>query len=117
MADENAIEMRAMISRWDATRRRWGLEDGEEAGLLGHDALVSPMTELASWAAPKMEQRMRLLIDLAAALDALLADETRVREWLRCPLRSVGNCTPIEAMSSSVEWIRALRNAAREFVA
>ncbi|WP_176500224.1 antitoxin Xre/MbcA/ParS toxin-binding domain-containing protein [Sphingomonas sp. HMP9] len=117
MADENAIEMRAMISRWDATRQRWGLEDCEEAGLLGHDALVSPMTGLANWGAPKMEQRMRLLIDLAAALDALLVDETRVREWLHRPRRSVGSHTPIEAMSTSVEWIRAFRNAAREFVA
>lgn len=115
MADENAIEMRAMISRWDATRRRWALEDYEEAGLLGAAALAGPINEPASWGAPKMEQRMRLLIDLAAALDTLLVDETRIRDWLRLPLRSVGNRAPIEAMSSSVEWIRALRNAALDF--
>ena len=116
MADEQAIELRAMIARWEALRERWALDTHEEAGLLGHSALDGPVGEVASWRAPRMEQRMRLLIDLGAALDALLVDGHRVSYWLRCPRESMGGRSPIEAMSTSVEWIRQLRGVAQDFI-
>jgi hypothetical protein len=78
MAYEDAIEMRAMMARW--------------------------------------EQRMRLLVDLGVALDALLIDGHKVCYWLRRPRESMGGRSPIEAMSTSVEWIRQLRGIALDFV-
>ncbi|MES2096791.1 MAG: hypothetical protein V4459_08510 [Pseudomonadota bacterium] len=115
MADENAIEMRAMMARWESLRARWRLEAHEEAGLLGGAALTGPLGDVASWHAARMEQRMRLLIDLATALDALLVDGARIRNWLRRPLESTGGRAPIDAMASSVEWIRQFRGVATDF--
>ncbi|THD34450.1 MAG: hypothetical protein E7773_14775 [Sphingomonas sp.] len=117
MAREDAIEMRAVMARWDALRERWALDADEEAGLLGGAVLAGPIGEVASWRAASMEQRMRLLIDLGVALDALLADGVKVCLWLRRPRDSMGGMSPIDAMSSSVEWIRSLRKAALDFIA
>lgn len=116
MANENAIEMRAMMSRWEELRDRWALRPHEEAGLLGGAALRGPVGEVASWRAPRMEQRMRLLIDLGVALDLLLIDGDRINYWLRRERDSMGGRSPIEVMSSSVEWIRQLRGVAQDFV-
>lgn len=115
MAEESAIEMRAMMARWDALRERWALEPHEEAGLLGDAALTGPIGDVGSWHAPKMEQRMRLLIDLGAGLDSLFEDEQRVRVWLRRKTASFGGATPIEVMTSSIEWIRQLRRVTWDF--
>lgn len=116
MAYEDAIEMRAMMARWEALRERWALDSGEEAALLGHATLGGPVGDVASWQASRMEQRMRLLVDLGVALDALLIDGHRVCYWLRRPRDSMGGRCPIEVMSTSVEWIRQLRGIALDFV-
>lgn len=116
MADEDATEMRAMMARWEALRESWALDAGEEAGLLGGASLDGPVDVVASWRPQRMEQRMRLLIDLGAALDVVLRDGHRVCYWLRRPRDSMGGHSPIEVMSSSVEWIRQLRGVALDFV-
>lgn len=116
MADEGTMEMRAMMARWEALREQWSLDAGEEAGLLGGTGFEGPVGEVASWQAPRMEQRMRLLIELGGALDVVLGGGHRVCLWLRRPLPSMGGMSPIEAMSSSVEWIRSVRGAALDFV-
>ena len=59
---------------------------------------------------------MRLLVNLSVALDALLIDGHRVCYWLRGPHESVGGRSPIEAMSTFVQWIRQLRDTALDFV-
>lgn len=115
MADENEIEMRAMMSRWEALREHWALAPDEEAGLLGDSALTGPIGKAESWHAARMEQRMRLLIDLGAGLDSLLEDQERIRSWLRKESSSLGGHSPIVAMGSSIEWIRQLRRVAWDF--
>lgn len=116
MAYEDAVEMRAMMSRWEALRERWALDAQEEAGLLGGGALDGPIGEASSWRAARMEQRIRLLVELGAALDALLIDGHRVCFWLRRPRDSMGGASPVEVMSQSVEWIRQLRGVALDFL-
>lgn len=111
MAEENALEMRAMLGRWSEVSRRWGLDADEEAGLLGDARLTGPVGDPRSWEAGRMERRMRLLNDLAAALAGLFGDEARVRQWLRRPREALSGMSPIEAMTCSVEWIRMLREA------
>ena len=115
MANEDAIEMRAMMARWETLREHWALKPFEEAGLLGDAALAGPIGSVTSWQAVRMERRMRLLIDLGSGLDTLLVDERRIRAWLRRETESFGGLSPIGAMSSSVEWIRQLRRAAMDF--
>ena len=109
------MELRAMMSRWDSLRARWALTPYEEPQLLGGTGFAGPVGNIASWRPARMEQRMRLLLDLGAALDALLVDERRIRAWLRRPLASLDGRRPIDAMSTSPEWIRALRRAALDF--
>lgn len=116
MAEENAIEMRVMMARWESLCARWALDDAEEASLLGGAAFAGPVGKAASWRASSMEQRMRLLVELGAALDALLGDDYRICVWLRRPRESMGGKCPIEVMGTSVEWIRSLHRAASDFV-
>ncbi|RYY26138.1 MAG: DUF2384 domain-containing protein [Sphingomonadales bacterium] len=115
MAEESATEMRAMMARWETLRQHWALEPHEEAGLLGDSALTGPVGEIASWRASRMEQRMRLLIDLGAGLDSVLGDRERIRAWLRRETQSFGGRSAIEVMTSSVEWIRQLRRVTWDF--
>jgi hypothetical protein len=63
-----------------------------------------------------MEQRMRLLIDLASQLDNLLIDEHRIRSWLRRPVDRQGGHRAIDLMSVSPDWIRAFTRSALDFV-
>ncbi len=116
MAEEDALEMLAMLSRWEGLHARWGLDSDEEAALLGGSAFAGPVGDIESWRSSRMEERMRLLIDLGSGLDALLVDEDRICSWLRRRIDLLGGLTPIEAMSSSIEWIRSLRRAALNFV-
>jgi uncharacterized protein (DUF2384 family) len=58
---------------------------------------------------------MRLLIDLSQALSALFNDDEQIRKWLRRPLDSLNGRSPIQAMSSSTEWIHSLRRTALDF--
>ena len=116
MAEENAIEMRVMMARWESLCARWALDDGEEAALLGDASLVGPVGEVASWRASRMEQRMRLLVELGAALETLLGDDYRICVWLRRPRESMSGKSPIDVMATSVEWIRSLHRAALDFV-
>ena len=115
MAHEDAMEMRAMMSRWDTTRARWALNAEEEAGLLGGIGFSGPITDITSWSTVHMERRMRMLVDFANALDRVIDDETRVRAWLRRPSPLLDARRPIDAMSASIEFIRALRMAAEGF--
>ena len=55
MADEDAMEMRAMMARSEALRERWSLDAQEEASLLGHAALGGPVADVASWRALRLE--------------------------------------------------------------
>ena len=116
MAQEDQMEMRAMMSRWEETRARWALSPDEEAELLGGTGFAGPVGEAKSWHAGRLEQRMRLLVDLGNSLESLMRDETHVRRWLRRPMAGIGHRRPIAVMASSVEWIRNLRNAVQDFL-
>lgn len=117
MAIENERELCVIMGRWDTVRADWLLNPEEEAHLLGGTGMSGPVDQAESWEAPRMEQRMRLFIELWIALDMLMADEERVRRWLRRPLSSLGDRSPIQAMASSVEWIRTFKNIALDFAA
>lgn len=116
MAGADAMELRAIMSRWEVVRTGWLLTNDEETGLLGGADFAGPVGEATSWRAPKMEQRMRLLIDLAATLDELFIDEHRIRSWLRRPTSASGGHRPIDLMSVSPDWIRSFRRSAQEFI-
>lgn len=116
MAQEDQMEMRAMMSRWEETRARWALNADEEAELLGGTGFAGPVGETESWAAVRLERRMRLLVDLGNALEALMRSDADVRRWLRRPMAGIGNRPPIDLMGSSIEWIRTLRNAVQDFL-
>lgn len=116
MADEDNMEMRAMLARWEAVRLRWDLNPIEEAGLLGAPRLVGPVCEARSWASGGMERRMRLLVDLGDGLDLLMRSEADIRHWLRRPMAGIGGRRPIEAMATCADWIRCLRDAVQDFV-
>lgn len=116
MADRRAMETGVTMARWDELRERWALDADEEAGLLGGGALDGPVGAAISWRPQRLEERMRLLADLGGALDVLLIDGCRIRCWLRGRRHSMGGHSPIEAMSSSAEWIRRLLGVARDFM-
>ncbi|HEY0027399.1 MAG TPA: antitoxin Xre/MbcA/ParS toxin-binding domain-containing protein [Allosphingosinicella sp.] len=117
MAGVDAMELRAIMARWEHVRAGWLLTNDEETGLLGGADFEGPVGEASSWRAPKMEQRMRLLIDLASSLEDLFIDEHRIRSWLRRPLSSAGGHRPIDLMSVSPDWIRTFRKSAQDFTA
>lgn len=110
------MELRVIISRWEGVRAGWRLTEDEEAGLLGGTDFAGPIGEATSWKAPKLEQRMRLLIGLASELEELFVDEHRIHAWLRRPVDTEGGHRPIDLMSISPDWVRAFRRAARHFV-
>ena len=116
MAQEDQMEMRAMMSRWEVTRARWALSPAEEAGLLGGTGFSGPVAEAASWNAVSLERRMRLLVELGDGLELLMRSEMDIRRWLRRPMPSIGHCRPIDVMETSVEWIRRFRDAVQDFL-
>lgn len=116
MADEDTMEMRAMMSRWETTRARWALSPDEEAELLGGTGFAGPVGDASSWGAGRMERRMRLLVDLGDGLDRLMRSEADVRRWLRRPMPGIGHARPLDVMGSSVEWIRRFRDAVQDFL-
>lgn len=115
MAVEDAMELRATMARWEAVRARWALNPADEAGVLGGTGFEGPPGEASSWRPAQLERRIRLLVSLGDALDVLLRDEARVRAWLRRPCPLIGGQRPLDAMSSSVEFVRVLRDAAEGF--
>ena len=117
MADEDAMELRATMARWEAVRCRWALDAEEEAGVLGGTGFAGPVGEASSWRPAALERRVRLLVSLGDALEILFRDEARIRGWLRRPCGMLGGNRPIDAMSSSVEVVRLLRDAAEAFTA
>lgn len=117
MADEDAKELRATMARWEAVRVRWALNPDDEADVLGGTGFGGSPGDPASWRPATLERRIRLLVSLGDALDALLRDEARVRAWLRRPCALIGGQRPLDAMSSSVEFVRVLRDAAEGFAA
>ena len=116
MANENQIELRLVLERWKAVREHWDLNSEEEGSLLMGSGFSGPVEYVHSWGAATMERRMRLLIDLSGALSSLFNDEERVRKWLRRPLDSASGRNPIQAMSTSTEWIRTLKRGALDFI-
>jgi hypothetical protein len=117
MFEHHAKELRTTLALWDNQTEEWALSAEEEAGLLGSTAFAGPLTHAASWGASHMEQRLRLLTDFGATLDSVLIEQQCIRIWLRSPRDSLQGLSPIQAMSSSVEWIHLLRRAALEFAA
>jgi hypothetical protein len=115
MADEDQIELRLVLERWKAVRAQWGLTFEEEGGLVRGSGFSGRVGEVNSWGAAGMERRMRLMIDLSLGLSTLFVSEDRVRNWLRQPLRSAHGRSPIEAMSSSEEWIRFFKRTVVDF--
>lgn len=115
MAEEDAMELRATMARWEMVRARWALGPDEEADLLGGTGFSGPPGRPASWRPATLERRIRLLVSLGDALDVVLRDEARVRAWLRRPCVIIGDQRPIDAMATSTVFIRALRDAAEAF--
>ena len=115
MAADDTLELRAIMSRWESVRTGWRLTNDEETSLLGGADFSGCVGQAMSWRAPRMEQRMRLLVDLAILLDDLFIDEHRIHSWLRRPLQAAGGQRPIDLMSVSPDWIRAFRRSALDF--
>lgn len=116
MALEDAMELRAVMARWEVTRARWALNPAEESALLGGTGFEGSVAEPASWQAVRLERRMRLLVELGDGLELLMRGEAEIRRWLRRPMRGIGLCRPIDVMEESTEWIRRLRDAVRDFL-
>lgn len=116
MTAENDLELWMVLNRWERVREDWYLTREEETRLLAGSTIAGPVNEVPSWGARQLEQRMRLLTRLAGALTAVLREDERIRAWLRRPLESLGERTPLEAMASSIEWIRVLEKNAADFV-
>ncbi len=116
MSERHAKELRTLLALWEELIEHWALDADEEAGLLGGASFAGRIGDIASWHASSMEQRMRLLIELGSLLDDLLSDHERIRRWLRRRQPSLRQ-SPIDAMSSSVEWLHWLRHTALSFAA
>lgn len=115
MTEDEPAELKETLSRWESVRERWELSGREEAALIGVGGFSGNLGDTTSWGASRLARRMRMLVELAAALDALLVDGARIRAWLRRPRRSMNGRCPLDVMSSSEEWIISLLNAALDF--
>lgn len=102
-----ALPPASVLPRWDAVVIRWALTPEERTSLLA-GALEGPVDLVETYRADEADRRMRLVIELAFALEHVFSSEGRTRRWLRRPHVALSDRTPIEAMSQSPEWTRTL---------
>ena len=105
--DCSMAELRAAKVRFGAVSLDWGLTPDEQAALLGLARPAEPdltREELGVEA----ETRMRLLVEVAGALDDLLGPA--LLDWLRDD--EDDQLSPLAFMSQGVAELRAMRAAA-----